>query len=476
MLTETELPNWAGGHRVVGVGGQTWRQVDDVGLLTDHDGWIGVQGKKNLKLSTELDSDLAGALAQLVALDAAGVPDRPPAQDLFRALDPLVDRVLILTCDEAPATITRDMARLTDRLRTWPAAVPLREAAVNGGERKAWDVLREHVVRLRSAHHGAQADETQLRALLRPLAVQGLDLRPQGRDTDRLVLRLRDMLEDSEEASKLWGRLELIGRDIAVTRSWLERDALLAELENRGFRITPVARLRRDVRRLRAVTAANLATPPSSLSIGTPEGPVSIQRAVTGLLRNHRGRLAITGDPGCGKSVLLHGLAADSDAEMVYLTHQQLRGTAGQTRTELNLQHDLVEVLAGWPGSRPALLLLDGLDQTRGTDASTWGFLGDVVLDQPRLGNYAGPEGGLMVLVIGFFSQWEGARHGQRAEPPELLGGLFEIEVLQGGQSGVPCALSVGSLVQCDGRRTEDLLLDHRVIGTLELGLDSLGA
>jgi hypothetical protein len=135
---------------------------------------------------------------------------------------------------------------------------------------------------------------------------------------------------------------------------------------------TDAARLRRDVERLRDITTANRASPPSSLTIGTPEGRVSIQRAVAGMLGNYSGSLALTGDPGCGKSVLLHHLAGIAEADVVYLTHQQLRGTAGQTRTELNLDHDLAEVLIGWPGSRPGLLLLDGLDQTRGTDASTW--------------------------------------------------------------------------------------------------------
>ena len=59
-------------------------------------------------------------------------------------------------------------------------------------------------------------------------------------------------------------------------------------------------------------------------------------------------------------------------ADIVYLTHHQLRGTAGEMRTELNLNHDLHEVLTGWTGSRPGLLLLDGIDQTRGVDASSW--------------------------------------------------------------------------------------------------------
>jgi hypothetical protein len=43
MLAEVALPPWASGRRVVAVGGQTGRAVDDVGLVTDADGWVMIQ-------------------------------------------------------------------------------------------------------------------------------------------------------------------------------------------------------------------------------------------------------------------------------------------------------------------------------------------------------------------------------------------------------------------------------------------------
>src|SRR3954447_18319248 len=145
MLVETALPNWASGRRVLGVGSQTARPVDDVGALTDADGWVCIQAKKNLKRSDQSNSSLAEALEQLVAMEAEGVPDRAPRQDELRPLDPHVDRVLILTDEAAPNTIARVMAQLVDRLRTWPEAVPLSEAANNGEEQAALTTLRAHL-------------------------------------------------------------------------------------------------------------------------------------------------------------------------------------------------------------------------------------------------------------------------------------------------------------------------------------------
>ena len=218
MLAETPLPDWASGRLVVGLGGQTGRPVDDVGALTDAGGWVCVQAKKKLARSDEADSDLAAALDQLVAIDEEGVPDRPPRTGEFRPLDPHVDRVLILTNEEAPRTIAVAMAGLVDRLRTLPEAVPLAEAATNAGERAALRTLCGHLERLWGERHGGVADEGVVRSLLRPLAVRALDLRPEGSNLRALLPDIRALLEDPSQASDLWRHLELTGQRLASER------------------------------------------------------------------------------------------------------------------------------------------------------------------------------------------------------------------------------------------------------------------
>ncbi len=375
MLTETPLPSWASGQNVIALGGQTGRPVDDVGVLTDAEGWVCVQAKKKLACSEDKASDLAAALDQHVAIANSGVPDRPPLQDRLRLIDPHVDRVLIVTDETAPNAIRVAMASLVDRLRTWPDGVPLDEAAVNAPERGALKVLRTHLWRSWRNSHGTDLDEATLRELLRPLAIHALDLRSDGSDTRALLPDLRDLLEEPERVSDLWVALGEIGQTLAVERTWFRRSDLVRELETRKFHLTPVARLRRDVQRLREITAGNVASPPTNLAITTPDGPVEIPRTVSSALTASTGNVAVAGDPGVGKSVVLHRFAVTSGADgtdVVYLTADQLRGTAGETRVELNLNHDLSDVLSGWTGSRPALLLLDGVDQSRGVDAAAW--------------------------------------------------------------------------------------------------------
>ena len=86
------------------------------------------------------------------------------------------------------------------------------------------------------------------------------------------------------------------------------------------------------------------------------------------------GNVAVTGVPGSGKTVLLPALAdsARDTHDLVVLRSDDLRSSKGATRAELGLAHDLSEVLAGWSGRRPGLVLIDGIDQARGADAPGW--------------------------------------------------------------------------------------------------------
>jgi hypothetical protein len=249
MLLERELPDWATGRLVVAVSSQTSRPVDDVGARTNAGGWICVQAKKGLARSDNPGSGLAAALEQLVSIHAQGVPDQAPHQDRMRALDPKIDRVLILTDERAPRTTADAMVQVVDRLRTLPDDVPMNEAANNASERAALRSLRGHLERLWIKRHGADATEGLVRSLLRPLAVQALDLRQNGADLRSLLVDLRAVARDSSEAALLWRELVGIGLGLAKERRWLRRTDLLQELETLGPHPTsvPTRRLGRPI-------------------------------------------------------------------------------------------------------------------------------------------------------------------------------------------------------------------------------------
>lgn len=374
MITETALPAWAAGHCVIAVGGQTARPVDDAAFLTQAGGWVMVQAKKGLELSGKKDSELASALRQLVRVVGEGVPASVDGSGAFRALDPRVDRVVILVDERVSRKIKIALAEVTDRLRTLPDAVPIEEVATNADEREALEVLRGHCHGIWHEAHGALLTDGDFRTLMRPLVVRALDLRQEGADFRSVVPAILDLLESPDRLSDLWSQLAQLASNLSSKQSWIRHPDAVDRLEAEGIYLRPVARLRKDVSRLRQITAAGIAAPLSSIAITTPEGPLELDRDVLSGLLKSNGNIAVTGEPGVGKSVILHRTAqtAGDSADVVFVTALQILGTPGSTRSELNLDHDLLDVLLGWTGSRPGLLILDGIDQTRGLDASDW--------------------------------------------------------------------------------------------------------
>jgi hypothetical protein len=375
MLTEAALPEWASGRHVVAIGGQTGRAVDDIGLVTDDDAWVMIQAKKRMTLAKASTSRLAEALDQVVAAAELGVPDRPPNLDRSRPLDPDTDRVLVLTDHDAPRRVEQFLGSVTDRLRDLPAAWPLADVHQNADEERAFNLVRDHLSRLWQTRNGAQLSEADLRYLGRVLCVRAMDLVDGGRHLTGVHNVLAGIASRPEDVRRIWQVLEREGQRLAEERSFLDRRGLLRRLELAGITLLPLARLRPDIARLRTTTEENLALLAGALTIAAPEGPVALSRSVSPILTAADGNVAITGGPGAGKTVVLHDLAVASrpqGVDVVVVRANNLRASSGQTRQELKLDHDLSEVLVGWTGTESGLLLVDGLDQTRGVDASTW--------------------------------------------------------------------------------------------------------
>src|SRR6266446_1158046 len=145
MLTEELLPRWASGRRVAGVGGQTNRPVDDVGLVTDEGGWVTIQAKKGMRVDKRPGGGLGEAVRQLVYIDAAGVPEGPSG--ILRPLEPDRDLVLILSDDSAAETVNRNLAPVVSRLRDHLPEVPIAEAGPNRDQARALDALTAQLER-----------------------------------------------------------------------------------------------------------------------------------------------------------------------------------------------------------------------------------------------------------------------------------------------------------------------------------------
>ena len=216
MLAEVRLPGWASGQRVLSVGGQTNRPVDDVGLVTESGGWVTIQAKKGMRLGSKAGSPLAEALRQLVEIDQVGVPDG--ASELLRPLDADRDLVLILSDDSAPLRVNAHMAPLTNRLRMLPATVPLADAAPNGDEEKALGLLKDHLGKAWSDRWGRAMTEADFRRLIGVLSVRALRIADDAEDYLTVQVMLRELAGEATTSLTLWNALKLQGQRLAEER------------------------------------------------------------------------------------------------------------------------------------------------------------------------------------------------------------------------------------------------------------------
>src|SRR5438552_11059982 len=104
---------------------------------------------------------------------------------------------------------------------------------------------------------------------------------------------------------------------------------------------------------------------------------IKIHRKVTEILAvsAERGSLVVVGEPGAGKSGALHDFVEQLEKdgrEFLFIAVDRLSlaaGSLGQLRTDLGLDHELLEVLRNWHSERPPLLIIDSLDAARGEAA-----------------------------------------------------------------------------------------------------------
>jgi hypothetical protein len=364
----------------VGVGGQTNRPVDDVGLVTDEGGWVTIQAKKGMRVDKRQGGGLGEAIRQLVEIDKTGVPEGPSG--ILRPLEPGRDLVLILSDDSAAQTVNRNLAPVVSRLRDLPADVPIADAAPNENQAGALGALKAQLERCWRGLWARDITDADFRRLTRVLSVRALCIAEDGEDYATTVrVLLRDLAGDAGSAETLWKALLTEGQRLAEDRSYLDRGGLLKVLDAQGIALRPVARLRSDIERLRDLSRMNIGLLGEQASIATPDCRVRLTRSVESALLGAAGNLAVTGVPGSGKTVLLHALAQASEAthDLAVLRAEDLRSTKAGTRAELDLRYDIAEVLVGWTGHRPGLLLIDGIDQARGPEVPDW--LPSVVAD-----------------------------------------------------------------------------------------------
>lgn len=154
-------------------------------------------------------------------------------------------------------------------------------------------------------------------------------------------------------------------------RTGADRPRLQQIILSAGIEIRAARGYQSDIDRLRRYSASTLRLLSDLSQISLEKTKIKIQRSSTSELRRvaAEGSVVVIGQPGAGKSGALHDFAEGLGREAVdyiFLAVDRLEvSSLPELRSALGLEHDLIEVLANWPGRNPAFLIIDALDAAR---------------------------------------------------------------------------------------------------------------
>jgi hypothetical protein len=356
---------------------ETGEGVDDLLVETSDQGFAFIQAKRRLDLSGLAESPLASTLNQFVRQFVA---ERLPAPALgapwHRALEAGGDRLVLTVGSRTPSTIRADLSAVARRAAGLAPGQPLAAAAVSDRERRALRVVMTHLQASWRSVLGVDATEEEMRRLLSLAHVQVLEVEADESEERAAKYLLRQVvLREPAQADAAWACLFKHCSGMITSRTGTDRVALQRLLISHGIEPQAAPSYRADVGRLRVHSSRMLSVlrDLSVMRVGGVE--VKLERRCVAELRRagEEGSLLVIGEPGAGKSGALHDLVAslgEARDVVVLVVDRHEAPTLHALNRELGLEHDLVEVLASWPGPEPAWLVVDALDAARAEPAA----------------------------------------------------------------------------------------------------------
>ena len=347
--------------------------VDDLVVTTRTGQTAYVQAKRTVSRSSVRQRagrlvPLASALDQFVRQFVRGKSAAGSGENISGASH---DRFVLAVSAAAPATIRTTLREALKRVRDYPGH-DLPTDGLNQEMRKSLDIVTSHVSKSWTDETESSPNDHDVRGLLNHLQVETIDVGEDERDERAAKHILRtSVLDPPDQAATAWSVLVDESLRLIRTRGHANRGMLLRALTSAGVSVRGPRSYHCDIQRLKDHSARITNRLSRHASIRLAGADLQIQRPYASLLSEaaETGPILVVGEPGAGKSGVMHALSEalrkDGRDVVVLAAQQPPFESMGGLRNELRLDHDVVDVLANSPGTRPAFLLVDALDAAR---------------------------------------------------------------------------------------------------------------
>jgi hypothetical protein len=342
---------------------ETEAPVDDLLVKTTDGGYIAVQAKTSASLSDDLGLPLGKTIMQFVRHWVV-THQGDGSMEWNRPLDPARDRLVLVVSPQASVQVRVDL----------PAALHLVSqpggGALNQAQKRAYRVFSSLVERAWASVTKSPFDNRLLSELATLVVVFTFD----GDRGDALASGslVKAFGPDVDAATAFTALSDLSGR-LMKERGGGDISTLRQLLARRGVVLGARPEYRADIEALQRHSKRIADALGSYEKIEIASGaPLTVRRdcqaAVEAAVRS--GPLLIIGEPGAGKSGVLNALArtlgeAGCDVVELAVDRYSVESLEGLSR-EIGLKHPLLDVLEAWDGPKPAYLVVDALDATRG--------------------------------------------------------------------------------------------------------------
>ena len=351
----------AGDTRLVELQCETADPIDDVVARLANGGKIYVQCKTQARLDRTPDSALGRTIFQLVGLYL----------DIARAAGSAQIVAVLAVQESAPRSLDtlEEACRMFDLGGTWPAVMALSPAV----RCEALALFEAHVRAAWATREPTGPSDDDLVAMARLFRIARFSEPAEGAEwrlaSHLLGGRLYGGADKGEQP--LLALLDISRRAIR-SGAPQNRDGLLRNLRSAGHPEVAAPGFDQDISAVRAYSTQERERLKKHTVLPL-EGIAPIERDCLRPLLNaaRDGSLLVTGEPGAGKTGVLLRLADLAEQEpgpVLFLSVERFSGFTHRRnlREELGIVHDLLDVLAAWPGDTPGLLIIDALDASRG--------------------------------------------------------------------------------------------------------------